>query len=135
MPGIGTAALFIDHHAYAVTSLDFDQTFLQRPRTAIVRNFLVAGTLVFGEKAAPSFPDNSNGIVGLVNRSAIGTTWKSQQIAAINVTRTQSLTFICPPPEQSMTPLDRNADHFDYMLPERQREIQKSYLKLRSSYR
>src|SRR5580693_4497240 len=75
----GTAALAIDHHAYAVTSLDFDQTLLQRPRTAIVRNFLVAGTLIFGEKDAPSFPDNGNGIVGLVNRSATGTTWKAQQ--------------------------------------------------------
>jgi hypothetical protein len=39
----------------------------------------VAGTPVIGEKGAPSFPDNGNGIVGLVNKSAIGTTWKAQQ--------------------------------------------------------
>src|SRR6267378_2840720 len=135
MPGIGTAALFIDHHAYAVTSLDFDQTFLQRPRTAIVRNFLVAGTPVFGEKAAPSFPDNGNGIVGLVNRSGIGTAWKSQQDCSHQCHANRFSDFHLPSAGTVNDILDSNTDHFDYMLPERQLEIPKSYAKLPSSYR
>src|SRR5271167_2647562 len=118
MLGIGTAALFIDHHAYAVTSLDFDQDFPQRPWAAIVRNFLVAGTLVFGEKAAPSFPNNGNGIVGLVNRSAIGTTWKSQQDCTHQCHANRVSDFHLPPARTVNDILDHNADHFDCMLPE-----------------
>src|ERR1700722_20440847 len=130
----GTAALAIDHHAYAVTSLDFDQTFLQRPRTAIVRNFLVAGTLIFGEKAAPSFPDNGNRIVGLVNRSAIGATWKSHQGCSQQCHANRFSDFHLPPARTAndIDSLDRNAGHFDYMRPGRQREVPKSYAKLPS---
>src|ERR1700731_2549943 len=115
MPWIGTA-LFIDHHVYAVPSLDFDQTFLQRPWTAIVRNFLVAGTPVIGEKGAPSFPDNGNGIVGFVNRSGIGTTWKSQQDCSHQCYANRFFDFHLTPART----VNDIADHFHHMLPERQ---------------